>query len=166
MLVSPFGNLYQGVVERLTAQVPAIRYIDQDLGQLENYDVRPPVSWPCCLLDIDEFDFTEMENTQNQMGVGLVICRIGLVKYTESNNLVPENIRENALQYFEIEQMVYTALHGWSPDGFTRLLRRKAKTEKRDDDIRVRIVPFAISFKDASAAPQRTSVHRPPVILD
>jgi hypothetical protein len=41
-----------------------------------------------------------------------VNLRIALVKYTESNNLVPDNIRPNALQYYEVEQKVHEALQG------------------------------------------------------
>ena len=70
-------------------------------------------------------------------------------------------MRENALQYYEVENKLFKALHGWNPTGFGKLLRRITATEKRDDDIRVRIVKFAISFTDNSAVKTKTTVPRP-----
>jgi len=161
MLNSPFGKLHQMLLARLAEKAPLIRYADQDLGQLENYGIRPAVSWPCCLIDADDFDFTDLEKDHGQFGTGVIALRLGMVQYTDSNNLVPTNIRENALQYHEVEFEVYKAFHGWAPEGFSRMLRRKVSTEKREDDIRVRTMLFAISFTDDSAKPSRTTIARP-----
>jgi len=161
-LTSPFANLHNALIERITLMVPEIRYIAQDMGQLEHYEIRPPVSWPCCLIDVgDDFNFSDVAGTFKQQADGLIMFRLGMVKYTDSNNLVPANIRENALQYFEIEQKLFVALHGWAPAGFGRLLRRKSTKELREDDILVRRVPFAISFTDESAKPVKTTIARP-----
>ena len=162
---SPMANLYLKILGRLKTAVPDLRYIDQDLGQLENYDLRPPVSWPCCLIDIEEFQFSDIGSNNMQEATGIVSLRIGLVKYTESNNLVPDNIRPNAMKYYETEQKVYEALQGWEDDGFSRLLRRGTNTERREDDIRVRVLKFAVSWEDDTASPKTTKVSVPvPVI--
>jgi hypothetical protein len=161
MLDSPQANLLQSLIDRISTAVPEIRYIEQDLGQLENYQIRPPVSWPCCMIDIEEFIFSDAQNFFNQIGVGMVCFRVAHVKYTDSNNLTPTLIRENSLQYYETEHKLFKALHGWNPAGFSKFLRRVSITEKRDDDIRVRIIKFATSYTDDSAAPVKTSVPRP-----
>lgn len=162
---SPMANLYLKLLNRLKTKVPDLRYIDQDLGQLENYGLKPPVSWPCCLIDIEEFQFSDTAGANVQEAQGIISLRIGLVKYTDSNNLVPDNIRPNALKYYEIEQQVYEALQGWEDDGFSRLLRRGAGTERREDDIRVRVLKFAVSWQDDSASLKKTKVSVPvPVI--
>jgi hypothetical protein len=166
MLTSPFANLHNALIDRIKAKVPDIRFIDQDLGQLENYETRPPVSWPCVLIDVgDDFDYSEMGNHMHQLATGTIMLRLALVKYTDSNNLVPNNVRENSLRYYEVENDLIKALHGWAPTGFSRLLRRKASTEKREDDIRVRAIPFAISFTDEIAAPETVSTSVPNPIV-
>jgi len=162
MLTSPFATLHNAIIERIKQQVPAIRFIDQDLGQLENYDLKPPVSFPCVLMDVgDEFAYSDIGGQQHQLAEGTIMLRLALVQYTQSNNLVPANIRENALQYYELENDLVKALHGWAPTGFSRMLRRKAITEKREDDIRVRAIPFAISFTDLIAEPETTTTSTP-----
>ena len=35
---NPFSKLYEAIMARLEAQVPAIKYISLNLGQLENYN--------------------------------------------------------------------------------------------------------------------------------
>ncbi len=165
MLASPQANLFQLLIEKLIADVPELRYIDQDVGQLENYEIRPAVAWPCCLIDIEEFKYSDQQNFLAQLAEGIISLRIGLVKYTDANNLTPLNIRENALQYYEVEHKVYKALHGYNPTGFSKLLRRASGTEKREDDIRVRVLKFAVSFTDDSAKKVKITVARPGGVL-
>ena len=164
---SPMAKLYLHVLNRLKEKVPELRFIDQDLGQLEHYELRPPVDYPFCLIDLEQFQYTDIGGNCAQEAVGMVNLRIGLVKYTESNNLVPDNIRPNALRYYEVEQKVHEALQGWEGNGFSRLLRRSTATEMRNDDIRVREIKYAVSFQDntAAATAKRATVKTPrPVI--
>lgn len=159
--ISPNEQLFESLLARIADKVPEIRFIDQDLGQLENYDMRPAVSWPCLFIDIEETRFSDAAGNFMQIGEGMVTFRLGLVKYSNSNNITPANVRKNALFYYRLENKLYKALHGWAPDGFTRLLRRAEATERRDDDIRVRISKYAISFEDSTAAPVKTKIPIP-----
>lgn len=161
MLISPEANLYTAIIERITAEVPEIRYIDLDLGQLENYEIRPAVAWPCMLIDLDESKYSDAGSKLHQLADCMITIRLGVVKYTDSNNLTPTNIRPNALKYFELENKVFKALHGWAAPGFNRLLRVGGGTEKRDDDIRVRVSRYSYTFTDTTAEPVRQSVPRP-----
>jgi hypothetical protein len=160
-LESPQANLYLAILTRLLAMVPALKYIEQDLGQLDAYEIRPAVSWPCCLIDIEETTFSDAGGKLTQIGEGIISIRNGLIKYSDSGNLTNLAIREKALQYFEMEQQIYTALHGWTPPGFSRIMRRSSGTEKRTDDIRVRASRFTYTYTDTSAIPATQSVPRP-----
>lgn len=166
MLNSPFANLFTLILERMKTKAPSIRFVAQDIGQLENYEIRPAVSWPCCLIDIQQAQFSEANSENIQLAQGLISFRIGLVKYTDSNNLVPGNVLENSLKYYEAENELYAALHGWKPEGFGALLRRSCVTERREDDIRVREMKFAFSFTDESARPMKRTIPRPDSIIN
>jgi hypothetical protein len=161
MLLSLEANLLEKIMERLADKAPNIRFVGQDLGQLENYEMRPAVSFPCSLIDIEELDFTDAAAGFVQITEGMITIRTALVKYTDVSNLTPLIFREKGFQYYEEELAVYKALHGWSPDGYSRLLRRKVVTEKRNDDIRVRLSRYAISWTDRTATPATQSVARP-----
>lgn len=157
---SPFSSLLTQIISRI-AENTNVRFVTQDIGQLENYEIRPAVSWPCCLIDIDAFNFTDAQNNYEQLGQGSITVRIGLVKYTDLNNLTPEAAIDNAVNYLETEQQVYKALHAWAPEGFSRCMRINTITERRDDDIRVRVLKFSISFTDESAKPVKQTIPRP-----
>ncbi|MBS0647376.1 MAG: hypothetical protein JSR97_12425 [Verrucomicrobia bacterium] len=161
MLKSPHANLLVAIIDRLKVKAPSLRFIAQDIGQLEHYEIRPAVSWPCCLMDIEQLQYSDVNDSNLQLAQGSVSLRIGMVKYTDSNNLVPTNVMENALKYYEVENEVFAALHGWKPQGFGAMLRRSTVTERREDDIRVRVMHFAISFTDESAKIARTTIPRP-----
>lgn len=165
-LESPEANLLNSLIEKIasltnTNTSKTIRYIEQDMGQLDNYEIRPKVAWPCALLDIDEQNFTELQNHTEQLANGMITVRIGLVKYSDVNNLATSGIREKGLQYFETERKVVKALHGWAPAGFSKLLRRASFTERRNDDIRVRVIKFAYSYTDEVGKKTKTVVPRP-----
>lgn len=163
---SPFANLYLKVMARLLEQVPELRYIDQDMGQLEHYEIRPAVSFPCALIEVDEFDFSEVGSQLRQIGEGFVIIRLGTPAFSPANNLAPAAVREKALDYYNVEEKIYQALHGWNADGFSKLLRRKSKREERNDTIKVRVMVFATSFDDDTAQPVYTKLPRPAAIIN
>lgn len=160
MLQSPEANLFVGTMEMLKA-TNLLRYIEQDMGQLENYETRPAVSWPCGLIDIQEAKYTDTVGKRHQIAQVVISIRIGLVKYTDSNNLTPTNLLPNALKYYEVEHGVYKALQGNAIEGFGKFSRISSATEKREDDIRVKEIRFAVSYTDTSAQPATTSVPRP-----
>lgn len=162
MLKSANANLLDGLITRIQQGVEEIRFIAQDVGQLENYDIRPAVSFPCLLIDLEDFNFSDNANYNLQQAEGIVSFRLGLVKYTDVNSLSTPQWRENALRYYELEHRLFNCLHGWSPVGFGRLLRRATATERREDDIRVRIAKYVISYTEVLES-DKVKVSRPGV---
>lgn len=157
-MVSFFANLLLAIQARIADQVPEIRYIDQDLGQLEIYELRPAVSWPCLLIDFDTTNYSN-EGELAQIGENIIQFRLGIDTYTSANSLGPLQVRQAALDYYELENKVFVALHGWDGDGLCQpLSRTAAATEKREDKFRVRIIHFATAFEDVSAMPQYARV--------
>lgn len=173
---SPYSLLYLAIMQKLAkVQVirkaepePAYRQIDQELGQLENYrqgtGERPPVAWPCALIDIGKGRFND-QLQKVQDGIVTVTIRIGFDPYSSSSNLTPAQSRNKALFYYELEQATYELLHCWSPgkvavsdeesvditDLFTKMTRKAFDTEDRTDLIRVRVMTFQIGVTDTTA---------------
>ena len=159
---SSFANLYLNTIDRLTTEAVLLKYIEQDLGQMEHYPEggRPPVSFPCVLIDVEDTSFDEM-GEQCQLGEGILQVRICQPTYSTSNNLAPEEVRKTALSYYETEQQVHEALHGWAKDNFSKLIRVSAKTEKRNDEYRVRVLRYRFGMEDYSTAPTKVTITRP-----
>lgn len=165
MLQSPEANLLKGIIEKIKT-VPEIRFISQDIGQLENYEIRPAVSWPCCLIDIEDGRYSDAGDQLIQHAEKTITLRLGVVKYSDVHQLAPDGVIEQALHYLEIENKLFKALHGKAVPGFGKFMRVLDATEKRDDDIRVRVIKFSVAYQDTSAMPAKISVPRPGVDIN
>lgn len=165
MLYSLYAQLLLALYDRIAAEVPEIRYMDQDFGQLEILDElgRPPVSWPCLLFDFTGTNYDQLLQ-QVQTGNLQLQVRLGFAPYSASNSLAPTDVKKKALQYYELENKVYVALQGWDAGGLCQPFTRTADgTERREDTYRVRVLTFSSQFEDTSATPAMQKVPRPPL---
>lgn len=164
-LNSFYGQMLVAMQERLKDQVTELRWIDQDFGQLEVEAERPPVSFPCALIDFTGSQFSQLlQNVELADNCGISV-RVVHAPYSNTNHLTPVASKEMALQYYETENKVYKALKGWNPtyvyhegeedeetiDLCQPLNRIADGTEKREDALRVRAMMFATSYEDATA---------------
>lgn len=150
------AKLFVALQDRITGQLPAIKHVNQDLGQLRV--AKPPVSWPCVLIDFESFSFSDLsENVQ--CGEGLIVVRLGFAPHSDTSQLSPVAYAKKALQYFEIEWALHIALHGWNPTPEAgKMTRTMAETLQRTDAYRVREIKYRISFEDYSTKRQPTMV--------
>lgn len=161
MMQGPFGNLILQLQQRIRTQVTAIREVSEDRGQIDSYETRPPVAFPCVLIDFD-FKFDDLgENVQ--WGEGEVVIRLAFPPFSSSSSLMPASVREKGMAYLDYEYKLVRALHGWQPTAavndefyFQDLSRRSATTERRNDTLRVRELRFATALQDNSTAGTRT----------
>ena len=150
---SPFANIFLAIQQQIKTAVPAITYIDQDMGQLKSGS-RPPVSWPCVLVDFEEFDFQNMgENVQTAKGT--VVLKLGFAPHSNTNQLTPQPYVQQAISFYDTEWALHQAMQGWSPgDDYGRLCRTSTKTQQRNDSYRVREIRYSIAFEDYSTQAQ------------
>jgi hypothetical protein len=151
---APFANIFLSLQQRIQSQVPAITYIDQDLGQLKT-TTRPPVSWPCVLIDFEDFNFENLgENVQTAKGT--VVLRLGFAPHSNSSQLTPAPFIQQAISYYDLEWTLHKAIQGWSPaDDLGSLSRTNASTQKRQDNYRIREIRYSLAFEDYSTKPQQ-----------
>lgn len=156
--VQSFESLmYLAIRAKLKTDVPDVKWIDQDLGQLDWYapGTRPMVQWPCVMVDFLEADADDLPENYQTLNCNIQL-RLGFAPFSSANSVSPDISTEKALQYYEIEQKIYAALQGWTPtindiELAQPLSRRKKRTEKREDPFRVRTFIFTTSYQDDSA---------------
>lgn len=142
-----------------------IRHVDEEKGQLESYDMqlgRPAVSFPCLLVDFEDFEYNDIGNNEQDVA-GQIVLRVGFPPFSAPASWFPQGYKVKGLKYFDIEHQLYTVLHGADFEGFRVLRWRKATTEKREDGIRVRVIRLDTGFFEDSAAPVKTTIPKPPV---
>lgn len=151
-----FGQLLIDLADHIKEEVPAIKWIDQDFGQLESFEYRPAVDFPCVLIDFVATTYDQLAELA-QMGNITVMLRLGFAPFSASNQTAPLDVREKALEYYAIEQKVFEAVHGFETEYSGPLMRVSSDSEQRDKDgLRVRILTFTASYEDLSKLPLRT----------
>lgn len=111
-------KLIESIFERLRNEVPELRFIDIDLGQLQLE--QPPIDWPCALVDVANVDYKggNMQTAETVLNITL-----GFLVYGPSNTGAAPELRQQAMQHYEIVRKVAETLHGFSPAGFAPLNR-------------------------------------------
>jgi hypothetical protein len=160
-----FGTVYLEIADRLKAEVPELRWIDQDFGQLEHFEYKPGVSFPCALIDFIGADYDALA-TGSQFGNVTVQVRLGFAPFSSSQQNAPTDVKEKALAYYDIEQKIVNALHNWPSSISQVLVRKNIFTEHRENDqigLRVRVLSFTTAYEDYSSIP---NLHHVSVPLD
>jgi hypothetical protein len=161
---SPFATVYLALIARLQAELPELNWIDHDFGQLDDYsDGRPPVAFPCVLIDFQNFTFENMGDLA-QRAEGDVIFKLAFAQHGQTHGASPEAWRTLALEYYDIEWRLHKALHGWSPgEPFGYLTRTQATKENRPLGVRLRTIPYRLGFEDYSTSPVLDTTAKPPL---
>jgi len=148
---SILATIFLKIQEHIKNEVPEVKWVDQDFGQLEFYKDRPAVLLPCVLIDMEDTDY-EDETAKIQTGETKLIIRLCCAAYSDAASPRQQLQKELALQYLNIEHRLNKALHTWCDNElFTPMMRKKAITEKRDDNLRVRAIKYVFNFNDNTA---------------
>lgn len=140
--------IYKNIVNRLKTEVPALRWIDFDTGQLENTQ-RPPVAFPCALLNIAINSATDITDTIQECR-GTITVRMAFEQHSNTNSSVPDEHLETALQPYEIIADVYKSLQGYGTEYFDPLSRVRQGKEN-NKSLFVYSIVFSVNFDDETA---------------
>lgn len=117
-------DIYDALLTRLSTQVPALKMIDFDMGQLGvlEMDVRPSVKFPCALIDISYPRCTD-EGGGIQLVEPLIRIRLAFETPLPTDSNATEARRATALAVFDAVDLVYSSLQGWSSGVLSDLSR-------------------------------------------
>lgn len=123
--------------------VAAIKFVDEDWGQLEDYSPHPPVKWPCCLIDLQGADFSNIgidrraEPQNRQEGSGIIAFNFGAVKLTNSSSKAPGTQKQAAWEIYDVIEEAHKVLQGFAPiAGGGKLIRTSIRKVNRDDGVK------------------------------
>ena len=144
-------TIYTAVMERLKEKVKELKWIDLDEGQLEYYDERPSVGFPCVLVDIAPGKCEDIYSGV-QLCEASVIVRIAQnIPVRRTNSVASGSVRGTALERYDLIDKVYKVLQGFGTEEFNPLSRTKQYKETRGDGLFVYRIEFGTEFKDLTA---------------
>jgi hypothetical protein len=155
-------QIIQNIQNRLMQQVPALKYVDQDWGQMDFWREHP-VKYPCALIDIQSAQYSNNGNFIQQ-GTATVVIRLFDLKLSNSSNGAPINQKENAKKIWKLIEDVNKALHGQNflQEGYGLPMRIQMRRTKREDGCYQTELYYTIQFTDTTCQPELINVN--PVI--
>ena len=141
------------IQHRLSAQVPELKYIDQDWGQIDFYN-PPPVKFPCALIDIQSVQYSNTGELV-QYGTASLVIRLFDYRLSNSSQSAPESQKQNALKIWQLIEDVNKALHGQNflPVGFGLPIREQMRRTKRNEGFYQTELFYSVQFTDKSCQP-------------
>lgn len=134
-------TILQNIQNRLS-EVEELKYIDEDWGQIDYYSPNMPVKLPCCLIDIQSGQYSNISKDfsknpkDRQNGTFSVKITIANIKLSNTSLRAPQGQKDNAWKIFEWVEKIHQQLHGFSPDeNCSKMLRTSFGRIQRDDGI-------------------------------
>ncbi|MBP7174056.1 MAG: hypothetical protein KBA33_08340 [Cloacibacterium sp.] len=129
-------------IQKKIAEIPELKYVDENWGQIDYYSPNMPVQWPCCLIDIQNGDFSNIgkdlskKPTARQMGQLSIKIIVANLKLSNTSFNAPLSQKNNAWIVFELVQKIHEKLHGFSPvTNCSKMLRSNFQRTLRDDGV-------------------------------
>ncbi len=140
-------KLFITISERLKSEVPELRWIDADYGQTDNYEYRAKVSFPAVLISVGIKPEEQGGGSQLQnANIELKLLFNPATLRTEAHTA--DEIREQALQYYDTADKVYLALQGFQTDDYNTFECTSQLQENRSDGLLIVRLSFNTSFWD------------------
>jgi len=140
-------------VQTKLATLPALKYIDEDWGQMDSYSPNPPTMFPCALIDITSMNYSNIgkDNSSSpvnrQLGEGTVTFIVADVKLSNTSHRAPQSQKNNAWTIWTIIEDLHKIVHGWKPlEKSGALMRTSLKRIRRDDGIQEYQITYTIGF--------------------
>lgn len=134
--------------ERIESQVPDIKWIDLDYGQLEIPDGLPLAAFPAALLDISYPKTEDVTDTLQMVNISIAV-RVAFDATADGTS--QQEVRTASLARLDIVQHVHRALQGWGTNNLSTLCRASMTLEKRTDGRKVYRIVYDSSGEDGEA---------------
>lgn len=136
-------------------QIPGLKYVDDDWGQLDFYSPNFPVKWPCVLVDLGQIGFSDIgrDLTQTpinrQQGDALIVIRFANLRLSNSSTKSPRTQRDKRLEVFDLIQDIHENLQGFEPDERCGpLIRESMRRVTRDDGVQEYEIIYSAGLSD------------------
>lgn len=144
-------KLLTDIQSRLKAQVTANKYIDEDWGQLDYFNPKAPVKFPCSIIDVNQVQW-QNQARKIQMGLVQISIKICDQKLSNTSGAAPQAQKDKAFGIYDQIEDTHIALQGWSADkSYSPLNRTQMRKSKRDDGVRIFELIYTTELYDDSA---------------
>lgn len=135
-------QIFLSIQDRLSTMVPALRYIDKNWNQLNM--PQPPVQWPCCLIDLDNIDYSQTSSS-DRLADATISLTIATQHTVRSSAKAPS--KSDAYDILDVLESVMEALEAWRvPDTTQALTRTRLQKAYSDQSYDVYTLTFTTAW--------------------
>lgn len=139
-------ELYNTIMTKIQADIPEIKWIDFDFGQLELSE-QPPVLFPCALITIS-YPNSEPAGKNDRITAEVSI-KLGFDVRTPGHGLAPAKMRLQSAQYLRIFGKVLKKFRRFKPEGFTKFQFSSAQPNMLPNSVRTISPAFTTRFTES-----------------
>lgn len=152
------------IINLISRQMPLLRTIDEDYGQLEVLDQDDrdtyPLVFPAVLIDAPTTDWTDVSDLAQQ-GTCQLRVRLAIDCYDDTH--AGSSTIGRIMQRNEMRKQLHTLLQGFRPDGQKALLRTQSRFFTFNHGIKVYESTYTCAVTESVM--ERVSVARPKISL-
>lgn len=147
-------QMIQDIQDQLIQDVPALKYVDQDWGQLDFFSPSP-VKFPCALIDIQSASYSN-NGKLVQQGTATIVIRLFDLKLSNTSGKAPDKQKEKAKKIWELIEDVNKALHGQNflQKGYGLPMREQMRRTKRMEGYYQTELYYTVQFTDTTCEPE------------
>ena len=138
-------HILEAVMERVQEQVPDLRYIAEDWGQLDFYNDAPPVKFPCALISVSNIKF-ESQTAGTRWATMTILIRVADAPAVSGTMAAPEAYRNRAFAIFDLMDTIGNVLYAFGGDEFNELEQKTITHYSREDAIREYAMLFETEY--------------------
>ncbi len=136
-------------------EVKALKYVDEDWGQLDEYAEHPPVKYPCVVIDMPSVAFSNIgidkkaKPINRQQAETTVSITIANLKLTNSSNMAPAWQKQQAVSIWNTIEQLHQVLQGFRPtDNSGALIRTGLRRVERYDGVQQYRIDYSLGINN------------------
>ena len=140
-------------------EIPELKYVDENWGQLDFYKPNAPVKYPAAVIDFEKL-YWECLGDLTQNATAEITIEVATLRLSASSGGVSQKRRSEAFEIYEILDKIVLSLHGWTPiETCSCLVRTETAKLGVVDGIKKYQLRFKCQIYDTSTMPKRTKVN-------
>jgi hypothetical protein len=130
----------------LLSSIPGVRWTDKDKKQIDIYDTKPAVPFPCNLIKVAILSADTVTTEQQRCTGSIVVRTASDLSVSETSDKAPDTAVERSLSYYDIVDAVYDKLQGFTDDQIESIDMKSCVEEERRDGLTVVKTTFEVVF--------------------
>lgn len=139
-------TILQKIQEQI-ATLPKVNHVDENWGQLDMMP-KPPVKFPCVLIDINEADFSDLKFPE-QEGTFKIFIHVADLKLSNGSYRSTAAQKGKSWQIYNLLEDVHKKLQGFRPEGGDLLTgkmnRKEIRSFQNSEGLQEKVIEYELS---------------------